>query len=191
MIGDLTVVCVKLPRAADRPGKGSYWTLHPESLTMFDNGCFLRRQRRFKCPHKEATRRAATADADIAAMTSLASAQATTSYDMLCNRWTLTSGSQSRHRYDVTARSESTGNESRKSYNWPIAFVGPGHVTDELQSALSSLTVTRQLVSSAADYTPTSMSWSNTGYPVCTDVSRNDCWEMARVHIGSVYYGSG
>lgn len=45
---------VKLPRDDKKPGKGAYWTLHPESLTMFDNGSFLRRRRRFKslemCP---------------------------------------------------------------------------------------------------------------------------------------------
>lgn len=41
---------VKVPRSADRPGKGSYWTLHPDAGNMFENGCFLRRQKRFKCP---------------------------------------------------------------------------------------------------------------------------------------------
>jgi len=46
----------KVARSADRPGKGSYWTLHPECFGMFDNGCFLRRQRRFRCPRKEALR---------------------------------------------------------------------------------------------------------------------------------------
>ena len=40
---------VKVPRSADRPGKGSYWTLHPEARNMFENGCYLRRQKRFKC----------------------------------------------------------------------------------------------------------------------------------------------
>jgi len=42
----------------DRPGKGSYWTLHPDSGNMFENGCYLRRQKRFKCPRKQAMRRA-------------------------------------------------------------------------------------------------------------------------------------
>src|SRR6218665_2025817 len=45
---------VKVPRSADRPGKGSYWTLHPDSGNMFENGCYLRRQKRFKCPKKQA-----------------------------------------------------------------------------------------------------------------------------------------
>ena len=49
---------VKVPRSADRPGKGSYWTLHPDSGNMFENGCYLRRQKRFKCPRKQANRRA-------------------------------------------------------------------------------------------------------------------------------------
>jgi hypothetical protein len=32
-----------------RPGKGSYWTLHQDATNMFENGCYLRRQKRFKC----------------------------------------------------------------------------------------------------------------------------------------------
>jgi hypothetical protein len=39
---------VKVPRSADRPGKGSYWTLHNMAGNMFENGCYLRRQKRFK-----------------------------------------------------------------------------------------------------------------------------------------------
>ena len=39
---------LKVARSAERPGKGSYWTLHPESGNMFENGCYLRRQKRFK-----------------------------------------------------------------------------------------------------------------------------------------------
>jgi hypothetical protein len=39
---------VKVPRSTERPGKGSYWTLHPDSGNMFENGCYLRRQKRFK-----------------------------------------------------------------------------------------------------------------------------------------------
>ncbi|XP_005106278.1 forkhead box C1-A isoform X2 [Aplysia californica] len=39
---------VKIPRDDKKPGKGSYWTLHPESYNMFDNGSYLRRRRRFK-----------------------------------------------------------------------------------------------------------------------------------------------
>ncbi|NP_001081076.1 forkhead box protein A4-B [Xenopus laevis] len=40
---------IKVPRSPEKPGKGSYWTLHPESGNMFENGCYLRRQKRFKC----------------------------------------------------------------------------------------------------------------------------------------------
>ena len=47
---------VKVPRSPDRPGKGSYWTLHPESGNMFENGCYLRRQKRFKCNKKDGMR---------------------------------------------------------------------------------------------------------------------------------------
>ncbi|CAF5014368.1 unnamed protein product, partial [Rotaria socialis] len=39
---------VKVTRDDKRPGKGSYWMLHPESHNMFENGSFLRRRRRFK-----------------------------------------------------------------------------------------------------------------------------------------------
>ena len=50
---------VKVPRSPDKPGKGSYWTLHPDSGNMFENGCYLRRQKRFKCLKKEALRQTA------------------------------------------------------------------------------------------------------------------------------------
>ncbi|XP_054716048.1 forkhead box C1-A-like [Uloborus diversus] len=39
---------VKVPRDDKKPGKGSYWTLDPDSINMFDNGSYLRRRRRFK-----------------------------------------------------------------------------------------------------------------------------------------------
>lgn len=39
---------VKVARDDKKPGKGSYWTLDPDSNGMFDNGSFLRRRRRFK-----------------------------------------------------------------------------------------------------------------------------------------------
>ncbi|CAH2102262.1 unnamed protein product [Euphydryas editha] len=38
---------VKVPRNPDRPGKGAYWTLHPEAFDMFENGSMLRRRKRF------------------------------------------------------------------------------------------------------------------------------------------------
>lgn len=44
---------VKVPRDDKKPGKGSYWTLHPDSYNMFDNGSYLRRRRRFKRPDKD------------------------------------------------------------------------------------------------------------------------------------------
>ncbi|XP_076221857.1 forkhead box protein A4-B [Nomia melanderi] len=47
---------VKVPRTPDKPGKGSFWTLHPESGNMFENGCYLRRQKRFKDEKKELNR---------------------------------------------------------------------------------------------------------------------------------------
>ena len=48
---------VKVPRTPDRPGKGSFWTLHPDAGNMFENGCYLRRQKRFKCPKRETLRK--------------------------------------------------------------------------------------------------------------------------------------
>ncbi|KAJ8290571.1 hypothetical protein GJAV_G00014730 [Gymnothorax javanicus] len=51
---------LKVPRSPDKPGKGSFWTLHPDSGNMFENGCYLRRQKRFKCdniPCKESGRK--------------------------------------------------------------------------------------------------------------------------------------
>lgn len=47
---------VKVPRTPDKPGKGSFWTLHPDSGNMFENGCYLRRQKRFKDDKKEMVR---------------------------------------------------------------------------------------------------------------------------------------
>lgn len=39
---------VKVPRDDKKPGKGSYWTLDPDSYNMFENGSYLRRRKRFK-----------------------------------------------------------------------------------------------------------------------------------------------
>ncbi|XP_063719252.1 forkhead box C1-A-like [Symsagittifera roscoffensis] len=39
---------IKVARDDKKPGKGSYWTLDPESYNMFDNGSYLRRRKRFK-----------------------------------------------------------------------------------------------------------------------------------------------
>ena len=50
---------VKVPRPPDKPGKGSYWSLHPDAGNMFENGCYLRRQKRFKCAKKAAIKAAA------------------------------------------------------------------------------------------------------------------------------------
>ncbi|KAG5878190.1 hypothetical protein JTB14_034022 [Gonioctena quinquepunctata] len=47
---------IKVPRTPDKPGKGSFWSLHPESGNMFENGCYLRRQKRFKDDKKEVIR---------------------------------------------------------------------------------------------------------------------------------------
>lgn len=53
---------VKVPRGPDRPGKGSYWTLHPDAGNMFENGCYLRRQKRFKCTKQASKTRSRNAN---------------------------------------------------------------------------------------------------------------------------------
>ncbi|CAJ0932112.1 unnamed protein product, partial [Mesorhabditis belari] len=45
---------IKIPRRADRPGKGSYWAVHPNALGMFENGSCLRRRKRFKAQQLDA-----------------------------------------------------------------------------------------------------------------------------------------
>lgn len=52
---------VKVNRDDKRPGKGSYWTLDPESYNMFDNGSYLRRRRRFKKESQRQQRQMAAA----------------------------------------------------------------------------------------------------------------------------------
>uniref|UniRef100_A0A1I8FQG6 Fork-head domain-containing protein n=1 Tax=Macrostomum lignano TaxID=282301 RepID=A0A1I8FQG6_9PLAT len=50
---------LKVPRSPDKPGKGSYWTLHPDSGNMFENGLLpAQAEARFKDPQREATRQA-------------------------------------------------------------------------------------------------------------------------------------
>ena len=39
---------VKVPRDDKKPGKGSFWSLDPDSLNMFENGSYLRRRKRFR-----------------------------------------------------------------------------------------------------------------------------------------------
>lgn len=50
---------IKIPRRSDRPGKGSYWALHPNSADMFENGSLLRRRKRFKLMSQKAAAAAA------------------------------------------------------------------------------------------------------------------------------------
>lgn len=44
------MIFFKVPRGPHTPGKGAYWALHPAALSMFENGSFLRRRKRFKLP---------------------------------------------------------------------------------------------------------------------------------------------
>merc|ERR1712226_1601404 len=39
---------IKVNRDDKKPGKGSYWSLDPDSYNMFENGSYLRRRKRFK-----------------------------------------------------------------------------------------------------------------------------------------------
>ncbi|CAH8479490.1 unnamed protein product [Heterobilharzia americana] len=38
---------IKVPRPTGEAGKGSYWTVHPQAVDMFDNGSSMRRNRKF------------------------------------------------------------------------------------------------------------------------------------------------
>ncbi|CAI2352505.1 unnamed protein product [Caenorhabditis sp. 36 PRJEB53466] len=44
---------VKVQRSPDKPGKGNFWTLHALCGNMFENGCYLRRQKRFKVKERQ------------------------------------------------------------------------------------------------------------------------------------------
>uniref|UniRef100_A0A8R1DRM9 Fork-head domain-containing protein n=1 Tax=Caenorhabditis japonica TaxID=281687 RepID=A0A8R1DRM9_CAEJA len=55
---------VKVPRSPDKPGKGSFWTLHEHCGNMFENGCYLRRQKRFKVKEREPSRKKRNAAAN-------------------------------------------------------------------------------------------------------------------------------
>uniref|UniRef100_A0A915KJC7 Fork-head domain-containing protein n=1 Tax=Romanomermis culicivorax TaxID=13658 RepID=A0A915KJC7_ROMCU len=45
---------VKVSRMnGEKPGKGAYWTLHSECGNMFESGCYLRRQNKFKVTSKD------------------------------------------------------------------------------------------------------------------------------------------
>ncbi|CAN8187096.1 unnamed protein product [Coccothraustes coccothraustes] len=49
---------VKVPREKGRPGKGSYWTLDPRCLDMFENGNYRRRKRKPKAANPPASKAA-------------------------------------------------------------------------------------------------------------------------------------
>lgn len=55
---------VKIARDDNKPGKGSYWTLDPDSLNMFENGSYLRRRRRFRKKEARKEKRKLTKTAD-------------------------------------------------------------------------------------------------------------------------------
>lgn len=48
---------IKIPRDDKKPGKGSYWSLDPDSYNMFDNGSYLRRRKRFKKVKQEESKK--------------------------------------------------------------------------------------------------------------------------------------
>uniref|UniRef100_A0A0C9QYD8 Fd96Ca_1 protein n=1 Tax=Fopius arisanus TaxID=64838 RepID=A0A0C9QYD8_9HYME len=63
---------IKVPRNPHTPGKGAYWALHPAALSMFENGSYLRRRKRFKLPKeaKEESQALAETTARLAASSS-------------------------------------------------------------------------------------------------------------------------
>ncbi|XP_057324120.1 fork head domain-containing protein FD4-like [Microplitis mediator] len=66
---------IKVPRNPHTPGKGAYWALHPAALSMFENGSYLRRRKRFKLPKsaKEESKVLAETAARLASTNSLGS----------------------------------------------------------------------------------------------------------------------
>ncbi|KAJ7311882.1 hypothetical protein JRQ81_006198 [Phrynocephalus forsythii] len=60
---------VKVPRDDKKPGKGSYWTLDPDSYNMFENGSFLRRRRRFKKKDKKVVIKSEASSPDLPIIT--------------------------------------------------------------------------------------------------------------------------
>nr|CDS26528.1 winged helix:forkhead transcription factor FoxC [Hymenolepis microstoma] len=44
---------VKVDRDSSHPGKGCYWTIHPNAEHMFEDGSYLRRKKRFKLPQSD------------------------------------------------------------------------------------------------------------------------------------------
>lgn len=71
----LFVFKLKVPRNPHTPGKGAYWALHPAALSMFENGSYLRRRKRFKLPKsaKEESKVLAETAARLASTNSLGS----------------------------------------------------------------------------------------------------------------------
>ncbi|CAM4544210.1 unnamed protein product [Lepidochelys kempii] len=53
---------IKVPREKGRPGKGSYWTLDPRCLDMFENGNYRRRKRKPKASGSQETKGKAEAE---------------------------------------------------------------------------------------------------------------------------------
>lgn len=53
---------VKVPRDDKKPGKGSFWSLDPESLNMFENGSYLRRRKRFRKKDKTLSENSSSAE---------------------------------------------------------------------------------------------------------------------------------
>lgn len=53
---------VKVPRDDKKPGKGSFWSLDPDSLNMFENGSYLRRRKRFRKKDKTLSESSNNAD---------------------------------------------------------------------------------------------------------------------------------
>ncbi|CAF1378847.1 unnamed protein product [Rotaria magnacalcarata] len=67
------IVLLKCHEILDRLRKGSYWALHQEATNMFENGCYHRRQKRFKSIESSDSRNkqvsSSTAAATVAATT--------------------------------------------------------------------------------------------------------------------------
>ncbi|XP_073683473.1 hepatocyte nuclear factor 3-alpha [Garra rufa] len=106
---------VKVSRSPDKPGKGSYWTLHPDSGNMFENGCYLRRQKRFKCDKKLSDGKRSDGKREQSSGSGSPASDSASSKPAHMDSSSITSSNQSSSPPSLDHRSGSTANSELKS----------------------------------------------------------------------------
>ncbi|NP_571359.2 hepatocyte nuclear factor 3-alpha [Danio rerio] len=106
---------VKVSRSPDKPGKGSYWTLHPDSGNMFENGCYLRRQKRFKCDKKLPDGKRSEGKREQSSGSGSPASDSTSSKPVHMDSSSITSSNQSSSPPSLDHRSGSSANSELKS----------------------------------------------------------------------------